>query len=235
MSFETPTSHTGKRNYEHSIIPQENLQALQNLFNKRFPEIIRDIKRHNITHIILTEKTARLFKFGFQQMLKSIGLDHIMIGSIAPECFTHTDTATKQQKKKKLSFLPQATSGNDYSIMIFDEHKSRGTTLRTIRDGLCSSGYNADKIVTTSLTNEDDLVDDGEMLLDSIYYEEHAPGESKERQRLFVPDSAAYHAQLSSEDDIPRYRDTIRQIADMMVKAPASVADDAGRVVFTAS
>jgi len=210
-----------ERIYPNSIIPEEYKQELQELFNEAIPRIVNRIRDEKVTHIILTEKTARLFKVGFQRVLKQEGLD-VKVGSFAfdylsiqyPPSWEDKKTKIGKQQYKKLDFIKEDVLQNKV-IMIIDEYKRRGATLSKAKDNLEFLFYN-DKIITDCIqqrNNTENIFSTYHIVVKAIY---------EKKRQIFQEDDKKldiYHTILKNKKAVKIYRDTSEQISDMMLQA----------------
>ncbi len=198
-----------KNHYENSIIPDYLTEELQELFNEAIPRIVERIREEGVTHLLLTERTARLFKFGFRKIFDLYDLDDVKIGSIAPDYFLseNENEASQEQRKRKLDFIRNdLKSGHLEKVMVLDEYTESGDSLENVREGLEKLfGLSADQVLTD-------------------YIQKAGPGDEVVVEAIYdnVDDiftNEVNHAQLKGEKAKEKYKDTVRQIADMMEEA----------------
>ena len=230
LGFEKERNRAEKGPFPDSIITREGALEMQSVFELVIPKLLWRIKKEKVTHILLTEKTARLFKVGFQRLLKRNGLNHVKVGSFAFDYlgpgfrsrkskFDDFDTANEQKEKKLFGsdvhtrFLPNQEDSK-YKIMIIDEFRVSGDTLRNAKKYLSERGFNSKKIITDYL--QCGYIDGQETYIEALIanniFQSDFQSDFKYRHPLFV----------DKVNSPKQYRDTSEQISDMMLQSLSS-------------
>ena len=204
--FQESLSRTEKRDlYENSIIPKELVGELQELFNEAIPRLMERIQNEKVTHILLTEKTARLFKVGLRKVLDILMMDDVKIGKFAPDYFL-VEGKVAEEQKKKLKFIKDDLKRDDLKIMILDEYTESGDTLNNSRYELEELfGLQDDQVITDYIQK---VNPDNQIIVEAVY----------DNTGEIFSDEVEY-AKLKNKEIMKKYKDTVQQIADMMVEA----------------
>ena len=101
---------------------------LQEYFKIAIPRLLDYIEEHKITHILLLEKAARLFKVPLILLFSQLWLN-IKVWSYAPDYFEIGEGFLyKRLQKKKLKFLPSVTDWGIW-ILVLDDFSVSGRSL----------------------------------------------------------------------------------------------------------
>lgn len=205
------------RNYLQEVVTEE--KELQEFFDEVIPKLLEYIEGKNITHILLLEKTARLFKAPLIHLFSKLWID-VKVGSYAPDYFMVWEWFFyKKKQAKKLNFLP---SRNDRvsSILILDDFSASWRTLNIAYRWLCKLWFPSTQIYTRSFSWKSDTFMDMEewTILNKLLQQK---GWIYERESIFKWDKALLwmrHAQINREHLVP-YKQIIRNLTHMILSS----------------
>lgn len=136
-------------------------------------------------------------------------LDDVKIGSIAPDYFLseNENEVSQEQRKRKLDFIRNdLKSGHLEKIMVLDEYTESGDSLEAVREGLEKLfGLRDDQVLIDYIQKAGS---GDEVMVEAIY---------DNVDDIFT--NEVNHAQLKDEKVKEKYKDTVRQITDMMEAA----------------
>lgn len=145
--------------------PLSDRERLQEYFDIAIPKLLELIEQKQITHILLLEKTARLFKHPLIRLFWKLWMD-VKVWSFAPDYFPVNPaykpsysgrirqedtmkTIGRREYEKKLRFLPNPESSM-YQILLLDDFLENGSAMKKSQSWLQKLWFCSDSIHTCS-------------------------------------------------------------------------------------